>query len=137
MVRRPCRSSPRDRTHRRWYAHREAAYTLTAYLESKEPWIEFDPPSPFSARQLHPQRRALSASLPEHVDPNFNCNGNGCPGPNSSTNLDAEDSPTPLTILELGSGTGIIIAKLAEIINQQARDVPAGQSQFLHTLSYV
>jgi len=39
--------------------------------------------------------------------------------------------PGPLTILELGSGTGIIIAKLAKIINKDAR---GGQFQFFFVL---
>ena len=105
---------------------REAAYTLTAYLESKEPWVEFDPPSPFSARQLC---RSQSTSLPEHVYSNLNRNGNGRPGPSgpgSSPDLDAEHSPSPLTVLELGSGTGIIIAKLAEVIDRGVGDSSAG-----------
>ena len=114
--------------------HREAAYTLTTYLEPREPWIEFDPPSPFSARRQHRQRLTLS----EPGCANLNRDEGGHPnpsGPSSSSDLDPEGSPTSLTILELGSGTGIIIAKLAEIINKGATDVPTGQFQISLSLS--
>jgi len=107
---------------------REAAYTLTTYLESRESWIEFDPPSPFSARRQHCQRLILSE--PGYANLNRDEGGHPNPsGPSSSSDLGVEHSPNSLTILELGSGTGIIIAKLAEIINQGATDVPTGQFQ--------
>ncbi|KAF9645985.1 hypothetical protein BDM02DRAFT_379059 [Thelephora ganbajun] len=102
----------------------EAAYTLTTYLESKEPWIEFDPPSPFSSIW---QRLSLSTSLSKRVDSNLNRVENGSPNssePDPCPDLDVGDTPKPLTVLELGSGTGIIIAKLAEIIDQNANDAP-------------
>lgn len=110
---------------------REAAYTLTTYLESKEPGIEFDPPSPFSTRRAHLQRRT---SLSDRVVSNFNRKESGRPSssePSSCPDLsDVEDAPKPLTILELGSGTGIIIAKLAEILSDRdANDVPVGWFQ--------
>ncbi|KAF9779000.1 putative methyltransferase-domain-containing protein [Thelephora terrestris] len=102
----------------------EASYTLTTYLESKDPRIVFDPPSPFST-----QRHLLSTLTPERWGPNLNRDENWCPNSSKSnprSNLDVEDVLKPLTILELGSGTGIIIAKLAEVINKEARDGPDG-----------
>lgn len=106
---------------------REAAYTLTTYLESKEPGIEFDPPSPFSTLRARLQRRPSSTSLSSHVDSNFNRRRPSSSEPSSCPDLDLDDAPRPLTVLELGSGTGIIVAKLAEIISDQgANDVPTG-----------
>lgn len=106
---------------------REAAYTLTTYLESKEPGIQFDPPSPFSARRAPLQRRPSSTSLSSQVDSNFNHKRPSSSEPGPRPDLDVEDAPRPLTILELGSGTGIIVAKLAEIISDQgANNVPTG-----------
>jgi len=114
--------------------YREAAYTLTTYLESKELSVEFDPPSPFSERRLHRQRLS---SEPAYSNLNRNQGGQPNPsGPDSRPDLDAEDCPpNSLTVLELGSGTGIIIAKLAETISQGANDVPTGQFQVSVPLS--
>lgn len=108
---------------------REAAYTLTTYLESEETGLEFHPPSPFGfSAQL--QRRPLSALNSNRGDLNLNHDGNWCPNssePGPCLDLDVKGVPGPLTVLELGSGTGIIIAKLAEIINKNAR---GGRFQF-------
>ena len=98
--------------------HREAAYTLTTYLESEEPGIEFDPPSPFSALRQH--STSLFTLSPEPGDLNLNPKEKARPNssePTPCSDLDAEGVPKPLAILELGSGTGIIIAKLAELLN--------------------
>ena len=59
---------------------------------------------------------------PEPGDLNLNRKEKACPNssePTPCTDLDAEGVPKPLAILELGSGTGIIIAKLAKLINDQ------------------
>lgn len=95
----------------------------------------FDPPSPFST-----QRHLLSTLTPEPWGPNLNRDENWCPNSSKSnprSNLDVEDVLKPLTILELGSGTGIIIAKLAEVINKEARDGPDGQFQVFHSPSLI
>ena len=110
---------------------REAAYTLTTYLGSKEPGIEFDPPSPFSTRRARLQRRSSSTSLSHRAGSNSNRKEGGQPGSSGPGlrpgQLDAEGALKPLTILELGSGMGITIAKLAEIISgQNANDAPIG-----------
>ena len=105
------------------------------YLESRESWIEFDPPSPFSPRRRHRQR--LTLSEPGYA--NLNGDEGGRPnhsGPGSSSDLDAENPPNSLAILEIGSGTGIIVAKLAEIINQGATDAPTGQFQISHSIVF-
>jgi len=65
----------------------------------------------------------LSTPLSERVDSNFNRNENGDSGPGPSPRLDVGDHRHPaLTILELGSGTGVIVTKLAEIIDQDVDD---------------
>ena len=52
----------------------EAAYTPTTCLESKDPGIQFDPLSPFSAGQRH---RPLSTLKPKSHDPNLKHKENG------------------------------------------------------------
>ena len=67
-------------------------------------------------------------------DSNLNHSGKTCPNssePTPRSDLAVDDAQKSLTILELGSGTGIAIAKLAEIIN---RGDPA--SQFLPLITF-
>ena len=77
-------------------------------------------------------------TLSEPVCSNLNRVEGGHPnplGPSSSSDLDAEHLPNSLTVLELGSGTGIVVAKLAEIISQDVKDPPTGQFQIFLSIS--
>lgn len=109
-------------------SYREASYTLTTYLESKEPGLEFDPPSPFCSRQQRSKPLSTLSSKPG--DSNLNRNENARPNSSEPTpcpDLDAEDARNPLAILELGSGMGIIVAKLVQLINRGANGDSTGK----------